>query len=371
MTQVTVTGGQGNPAAVITYDSQGLALMKAEALAAVIDAAYTTAVYYNHFEVGQSGYAIIDPARVGSASDVRGFSAVVVENDGTPTSVIGGGTPGGQIVLAGDGGMYFTATSGDVTVVAGGGNNRINLAGDSGDDAVYIAAGDNTVIGGSGNTTIAAGIGDNTIRLGAGVSEVYDTGHDRVFLGSGSETINVGAGGSVDVFGAASVAGSGVTLTFINGDERSTVHGGAGTYHIEAGAGGGVFKGGSAGDNYLVAGSGKATLFGGGAGDTLIGGSAADRLVAALGNETLMGGTGATTFNLTVHDLPDSAGSGTMDSIYDFNAHDILYVGNAAAVNYALETYHVVGSNGVFLLEDGTKVTLEGFTGTLNHNDLK
>jgi Ca2+-binding RTX toxin-like protein len=110
---------------------------------------------------------------------------------------------------------------------------------------------------------------------------------------------------------------------------------------------------------------------GGGAGDTLQGCSSADFLVAASGNETLIGGSGHMTFDLLIGDNVGTLGSGTTDTIFDFDAQDILKVGNSTAVDYALSTYEVVGNNGTFLLQDGTRVILEGFTGPLTHSDVK
>lgn len=369
--QVTVTGGTGHAAATLVFPAKGLAAINAQALAANIDANYATAIYYdpsNPVQTPSPGYLIVRQGFASNVIDARGFGAIVDENNGRTSTVVGGDNPDGQIVLAGDGGLTFSAASGPVTVAAGGGDNRIDLSGDSSGGAVYTARGNDTIFGGGGNTTISAGLGNNTIFVGAGNTLVDVVGSDVVALGAGSDTIEVSAGGGVFVQGAASVSGPGFSLTFQGGQHASTVLGGAGSYSIQGGIGGGVFTGGSAGGNFIEAGKGAVTITGGGNNDTLIGGSGADQINAGLGNETLQGGHSASQdiFGLTIHAHLGAGGFGTTDSIADFQkAHDLLSVGDAAAVNYALNTYEVSGGSASFLLEDGTKVVLQGFTGHL------
>jgi len=371
--QVTVTGGHGYAAASLNYDANDLALLKAQALAAAIDSTYATAIYYTgqQLHLPSAGYLIVGAQYANTDLTATGFGAIVDENNGIASTIHGGGSVAGQVVLAGDGGLTFTATSGNTTVVAGGGDNHISFAGDKGTSAAYTSSGNDTIIGGAGSTTISAGAGDNLITLGAGNSLVDDSGQDTVHLGSGNDTIDVLAGGSDKVIGAASVAGSGFTLTFIGGSDASTVQSGAGSYDINGGAGGGVFHGGAAGDNYISAGSGNTTIFGAGAGDTLLGGAGNDLITAALGNETLGGGTGSTDFDLTIHSQLPQDQYGTIDTITDFASQDLLNVGNILAINYALNTYQVQGGNGTFLLEDGTKVVLVGFTENLTSGNFK
>jgi Ca2+-binding RTX toxin-like protein len=360
--QVTVTGGTGYEAASLNYDAKDIAYAKAEALAATIDNAYASAVYYDGTKLSpQSGYLIIGSQWADGTVRARGFGAIVDENNHSASTVVGGGNKAGQIVLAGDGGLTFIALSGNTTVVAGGGDNNISFAGDAGTNAVYTSSGNDTIFGGDGRTTISAGGGQNQIYLGAGNTLVKDSGQDTVRLGAGNDTINVLAGGSVLVHGAQAVTGSGFTLTFIGGTNASTVQAGAGSYDINAGAGGGVFYGGAAGGNSIIGGAGSVTIVGGGANDTLLGGAGNDLVRAALGNETLGGGAGNNVFDLTIHSLNGIAGNGTTVTITDFNSHDLLNVGNSAAITYAINTYSVQSGNGTFLLDDGTKVVLQGF----------
>jgi len=356
----------------LAYSANDLAHTTAQALAANIGATYQTAIYYhpkNPPITPSAGYLIIQKSAASHSIDARGFGAVVDENNGRPSTIMGGSGPGGQIVLAGDGGLTFSASFGSETVDAGGGNNKIILTNDTSASAVYTSTGDDTIFGGGGADTISAGAGNNKIVLGSGASLVESAGIDTISLGSGSDTIDVLKGGSVFAYGASSVSGSGFSLVFTGYRLASTILGGAGSYSIQGGFGGGVFTGGSAGDNSIVGGKGAVTITGGGAGDTLIGGGGADQINAAMGNETLGGGIGkaSDTFGLTIHEVTGLAGAGTTDTIIDFSkAHDLLSVGNILAVNYALNTYEVSGGSASFMLEDGTKVVLQGFTGHLN-----
>lgn len=369
--QVTVTGGAGHGPAVLSYNANDLAYTTAKALAASIDSQYSHAIYYHPSSppsTPASGYLIIKPEYSSNFIDARGFSAVVDENAGHST-VVGGDSASGQKVLASNGGLTFFSSSGKTTVVAGGGNNLITFGGDTSKVAAYTSNGNDTIVGGDGHTTIAAGAGHNRILLGAGASMVSVTGGDTITLGSGRETIDVMAGARALVYGTNSTTASGFSLVFIGGSMKpSTVMGGAGRYSIYGGAGGGVFTGGSGGHNSIVAGTGSVTITGGGPGDTLEGGSGRNLINAALGNETLISGTGHDTIDLSVHDVPGASGMGTKDLIKGFGTHDFLHVGNSAAESYALSTYHVSGNNGYFLLEDGTKVILQGFTHLTSHD---
>ncbi len=363
---VTVTGGTGHGPAALRFDSAGLAEMNAQALAANIDRTYSTATYYNPAKppAGASGgYLIVPTNTAGNAINAAGFGAIVDENNKVSSTVMGGGNASGQIVLAGDGGLTFSASQGSVTVVAGGGANSIRLANDTSVSAVYTANGNDTIYGG-GAGTISAGLGENyvSLRYDAGSVLVDTYGQDTIQLGIGSDTIDAIGHGSDVIGGATTYSGSGFSLTFVGSSAASTVLGGAGSYDIHGGRGGGVFRGGSAGNNSIVGGTGAVTIYGGGAGDTLQGGSATDRIVAGLGNETLGGGGGQNSFNLTVHGTFGIAGLDTTVTISDFSTKDFFKLGSVAADQYAMSTMKVDGSNTSFKLEDGATVVLHGFT---------
>lgn len=367
---VTVTGGSGNAAVSLHYDTKGLALINAQSLAAVIDSTYTTATYDTaknqvHGST-DGGYLIATQGGFKAAPvDAQGFGAVVVENNSAAASVSGGGYAGNQIVLAGDGGLTFEAVSGDVTVDTGGGDNDITFG--SGDDAFYSTDGNNSITAVGGSDTIYAGTGMNKITLGSGEAYIGSTGSDTIALGSGSASVTVSGSGSDSITGALSVSGGGYTLSFIGGTDSSTVDGGAGSYSILGGAGGGDFTGGSAGNNFIEGGSGNVTIQGGGAGDTLAAGTGTSNLIqAGLGNETLYGGVGHTEFSFTEG---MSGGSGATEVIADFNAAtDYLHLAGGFTSTYALDHTTVADGSTFFTLEDGTKVELLGFTGLNSSN---
>jgi Ca2+-binding RTX toxin-like protein len=340
---VTVTGGSGNPAVSLHYDTKGLALINAQSLAAVIDSTYTTATYDTaknqvHGST-DGGYLIATQGGFKAAPvDAQGFGAVVVENNSAAASVSGGGYAGNQIVLAGDGGLTFEAVSGDVTVDTGGGDNDITFG--SGDDAFYSTDGNNSIAAVGGSDTIYAGTGMNKITLGSGEAYIGSTGSDTIALGSGSASVTVSGSGSDSITGALSVSGGGYTLSFI---------------------------GGSAGNNFIEGGSGNVTIQGGGAGDTLAAGTGTSNLIqAGLGNETLYGGVGHTEFSFTEG---MSGGSGATAVIADFNAAtDYLHLAGGFTSTYALDHTTVADGSTFFTLEDGTKVELLGFTGLNSSN---
>src|SRR5579872_599695 len=55
-----------------------------------------------------------------------------------------------------------------------------------------------------------------------------------------------------------------------------------------------------------------------------------------------------------------------IDTILDFTTIDLLQVGGIAAIDLVLSSYHVQNGNGTFLLGDGSKVVLDGYTQPLN-----
>lgn len=370
--QVTVTGGVGHPPATLTYSANDIAYMQAQAFAATIDKDYKTAIYYNPYHAANSpGYLIIPTQYASNLIDAHGFGAIVDENNGKSSSIVGGYAKHGQTVLAGNGGLYYTATGADAgnnTVVAGGGKNWISFSGDKGKDAAYTSTGNDTIIGGDGHTTIAAGSGDNEIFLFKGHSLVESSGRDTISLGAGgADTIAVLPGGRDLVEGSPGYA---VKLHFIGGAAASTVLAGAGSYTILGGAGGGVFQGGGSGHNSIVGGGGSVTITAGGAGDTLIAGNGAHNVITAgAGNETLGGGSGSTLFDLSLHTIVGVGAS--VDKILDFTTKDLLDVGGIKEIDMALSTYHVSHGNGEFLLGDGSKIVLEGYTHPLTISDFK
>lgn len=369
--EVTVTGGAGNSPTALHFSANDEAFIRAQALASAIDTTNNIAINYDPSRplyVPSYGYLVVPDKFAGNNIIATGFGAIVDENNLGTSTIHGGDSTTGQILLAGSGGLTYSASLGDNTVDAGGGANAITFLGDSGSNVAYTSTGNDTITGGNGQTTISAGAGDNEVFLHSGGSMVYSSGSDTITLVTGgSDTINVLSGGSDVVLNR--THGSSERLTFIGGAGASTVEGGAGTYTIFGGAGGGSFHGGARGDNLIQAGSGSATLIGGGANDTLLGGSGSNLIRAGAGNETLGGGTADNVFDVSVHTAAGTIGYGTLDIINNFTSRDLLDVGGIRAVNYALNTYSVSSGNGSFFLEDGTKVSLVGITRPLSASD--
>jgi Ca2+-binding RTX toxin-like protein len=387
MPNVSVTGGVNAKGVFLAYTGRDNAFRVARNLALQVNQRYgsTTATYYNPASPPTSPGSGLLIDTVSSVSiDARGYGAVIDDSSGS--SVLGGSGPGGkQIVLASDGGLNFRAAVGSETVVAGGGGNLIYFQpGDTGNNVAYTESGSNTIYGGDGNTTISAGSGSNTIFTRGGSSDVFVSGTDHITLGSGAVTVSVLAGGSayVNGAGAVTVPASLYSLTFTGdttpGALGSTVYGGMGRVSIQGGAGGGLFRGGAEGDNSIYGGSGTVTVEGVGPGDTLIGGTGANDFIrAGFGNETLTGGGSKVTFG--VYDERPGQIAGSTDTISDFKSGDIIrLIGSGlepTAYKHALQTYNVVytgpDKGASFQLLDGTTVFLAGYTGSLNHSNLK
>jgi hypothetical protein len=181
---------------------------------------------------------------------------------------------------------------------------------------------------------VSEGTQKSNITASTEITPVAGAAADNLHLGSGSATIDALARSNVIVEGGA----SSFKLSFV----------------------GGAISG-SVGDK-LIVGAHEAVTVVGGADDTLMAGVGTDRLVAGHGNETLIGGAGKTVFDLTTHKAISEEGHGSTIQILDFSSKDVLVLGSSSAEEYALSTFHVVGGNGMFLLDDGTKVVLHGFT---------
>jgi Ca2+-binding RTX toxin-like protein len=287
-------------------------------------------------------------------------SSIFFDAEGNSASTVFGGTSGSDTFVAGAGGGYFQAGSGGGSQLYAG-TGAVTLVGSqSGGDLLDGAGGTNVTI-----LTLPTETTGDLVSTGTGNSTVLLLGKaDTVNVGSGQTTVGVAAGTSVN-------GGSG-SLIFIGGSAASTVIGGTGSETIFGGAGGGYFTGGTAGGNLFFAGSGAATIVGAGSGDTLLGGSASDQLTAGSGNETLVAGSGADTMTgystgKDVFSFVNEAAhqSYTINAFYVTNspASDALLFKNAADEAAALASYTVSGGSSVMTLQDGTKITLEGYTG--------
>jgi Ca2+-binding RTX toxin-like protein len=244
---------------------------------------------------------------------------------------------------------------------------------------IYSAPGAVTVVGSQSGGDVLIGGASQSVTIFTQPTETKgdlvftSSGNSNVFLLGGADTIFAGSGQTTvgAVSGALVHAGAG-GLIFIGGSAASTVIGGTGSETLFGAAGGGYLTGGAGGANFIVAGSGAATIIGGGTADTLVGGTGNDLLIAGKGNETLVAGLGADTLT----------GSGTGNDVFSFvnevgkqtytidafhvtgaTTGDTLLFKNAADQAAALASYTVSGGSSVLSLADGTKITLEGYTG--------
>jgi Ca2+-binding RTX toxin-like protein len=307
--------------------------------------------------------------------------------DGTGTLLFEGGA-NASTVTSGAGAETIFANAGGGVFTGGTDGNNLMIGGvHAGDGAVTLtAAGNGNYLQGSadGGDQLNGGSGTNVAIVTQSSETKGDlvntgSGNDTVDLLGGQDTVNIGSGQTtVNVSTGTSVNGGLGSLYFVGGSAASTVIGGAGTETIFGNAGGGYFTAGPYGGNVLIGGTGAATMVGGGSGDYLEGysgpGGPADLLKAGTGNETLVAGTGADTL------VGDSTGSDVFSFVYaaanqsytinSFHvgptSSDTLYFLNSADEQAALNSYTTVSGSGVMTLADGTKITLTGYTGSIN-----
>ncbi len=223
----------------------------------------------------------------------------------------------GSTVAFGSAGNIFVKTVGSA-VSGTGEDDQITdsfaadtIAGWAGNDLIEGKAGDDIISGNDGNDTVHAGDGADQV-----------TGH------LGADSLNGDAGDD--------------TIDGLGGND--TVDGGDG-------------------DDRLTGGSNFDTLYGGSGDDTLDGGTQADRLYGGRGDDRLTGGQGLDWF---VYAKPAGA-SGNLghDVITDFaDDYDKIRLAGYTAAEVSIDNDHKVVT-----LTDGTTITLENFTGTLNLGD--
>jgi Ca2+-binding RTX toxin-like protein len=213
------------------------------------------------------------------------------------------------------------------------------ISGHAGRDQIYAGSGNDHVDGGADDDFVDAGDGNDEVIGGDGKDSLHGgNGNDYVDGGNGNDTIDGGTGNDLMVGGAGNdwlkdVEGNDV---LIGGDGNDFIENLAGNDYLEGGDGDDWMNtvGESAGD------------------DTLVGGAGNDELGENAGNNLMLGGAG----NDLV--LSASAGSDTMDggdgddflSVEGWfgSAHDVVRGGAGR------DTLHVVGSNIVANLEEGT-----------------
>jgi len=222
------------------------------------------------------------------------------------------------------------------------------------------------------NTVDMHGVADVAIATAPG---------QKIFAGAGTDAITLvppSGSGSITLGNDSVVAGSGTTSVF-DGSDNNIVWGEAGTLVVNfandvegsvvAGTGSTVVYG-SAGDtiNYFTTDSSGSAIFVGSSGESVNASHATGPLTMVLGtgNETLIGGSGPTTFNAN---YDSTMGAGGHITIEDFGGKDVFdFVGyTAAEYEAALATGTVTSSGYQITLSDKTTVTFVGINSITGH----
>ena len=289
----------------------------------------------------------------GAGSDTASYSSATA----AVTVDLGAGTASGDATLGTDtltGIENAVGGAGNDTLIGDGADNTFEGLG--GDDAVSGGAGSDTVVFSSATADLSVDMGAGTVSGDAAIGADTFTGIENAVGGAGNDTF----------------AGDGADNTFegLAGDD--TLTGGAGSdtasYARATTAVTVDLAGGTASGDATV---GTDTLnsienaIGGAGGDTLIGDGGTNRLEGGGGDDILTGGAGDDTFVF-------GAGSGD-DTVTDFDLDlDIMALDDGIAITGTAEVD--VNTDGtldtVVSLDDGGTVTLLGFNGLVDPNDL-
>ena len=284
---------------------------------------------------GKDRDSIVGGSRPGGGSTIAGGGGPDIIFGGQGNDLIASGTFGDDGAFqGGSGGSTLIAGDGDTTLLGGASGDLIY--GGAGNDSVVsgsTSGGRNTVIGGGGKDVIFGGAGDDTIDAGLGDDSIFGgAGSQLLFGGPGNDTIISGSkpGGSTPKQTTlAGASGNDIIFGGLGSDSLDggsgddSLYAGTGTAILDGGAGNDLVAGGTftpdgvfhptAGTNTLAGGGGNDIIFGGtgpttmGAGSfpsggvympgqgnaTLFGGSRSDVIYGGLGNDYLVGGTGA------------------------------------------------------------------------------
>ncbi len=238
---------------------------------------------------------------------------------GGDDSIIGGG--GDEILEGGDGN----------DIIYGGSSDNDSIAGSSGTDTVDGGSGDDTLIGGGGNDIIFGGDGDDSI--------IGSSGDETLGGGDGNDVIYGGGVGDDSVVGGDMVDGGSGDDTLVGGDGNDIIFGGDGDDSIVGGAGDETLEGGDGNDIIYGGSDGNDSIDGGGGDDTLVGSDGNDIIYGGIGDDSIVGGTGAGDETLSGGDGNDiiyGAGSGDDsitgdsgdDTLIGSDGNDVIYGGD-------------------------------------------
>ncbi len=403
MVAATIDGAQQT--FPLSYDASDLATLEAALLTSSNLLNTSNATIPGDIAKGPFTSLVVPASYAPSTGAVAasGYSTVIVGETAGPITVRGGGDTGsgGQTVIAGDAGLNFTSSdSTNTEVVAGGGNSNIDLGASSGQNQVYLADGNNTVTTGGGAATVDAGVGNNTIFSAYLVGQTATfmdivEGSDNITLARPNyqNTISYIYVGSLD--GGTNTASATVTSSYVypyigqrysplgeiyfqsSSNRPSSVDGGtSGSDTLLGGSGGGYFAGGDFGNNILIGGSAPVTLFGGGTysyfhftatgygnflegstvgSDSLSAGNGTSNvLYARADNDTMLGGSGSSLFEV--------AGADTVNLA---SGNDTVAIGPATMGEVDTAHAYITGGSGETLVYGGGNAsTLTASTGS-------
>jgi Ca2+-binding RTX toxin-like protein len=246
------------------------------------------------------------------------------------------------------------------TNVIWGGSAGNTIHGGSGTDTIYGGGGSETIYGGSGTDTIYGGSGTDTIYGGSGSDTIYGGSGSETFIGgqSTNETLYGGTGSNVVDYSAAS---GGVTVNLASGTGTN------GTFHdhlygienvVGSANGTNVITGDSNAD-IITCGTAADTLLGGGGNDTF--NVSATQLASFTG--TIDGGTGSSTLV-----SPGGNVQAAASHIADIQAVDVHNGSSGVTYNLsATDIQHIVGANTAsdltFTMDSGDSFNAQTSTG--------
>ncbi len=210
------------------------------------------------------------------------------------------------------------------------------MSGSKGVMSVNGANGVNTISGSTSGDDVIYSIGNDSINLGSG--------NDTVFVSGPSATIDPGVGNLLFVAGSGNyfLLSSSSTSNYVTSPQ--TIYGGSGNDNLSPTGRGSI----------VVAGSGNTTLSGGPQGlSTLFGGPGTDTLYS-IGGDTLVGGTGKTSFTGGNVEFGASATSDTFEPlgglVVEGNGSEQVDMGNFDEADTVfggrgLDTYYLATSS--------------------------